>query len=783
MAAPPEVNPYTGRVRRLTWLRRAVAVGLLAVAVAVAGLFFRNRRHAPPAATAPLLGLHVQQSASGVTIARDDNGRPVFRVHAMRVDKLRAGGNTGDEVLHNVQIEVFDRQGQPSDSITGDEFSYNESSFALQARGQVDMTLAGANPVHVTARDLSYNVRSGLGVIAQGLTFTYLGAAGQAAAAALDGHARRLRLHRVALTWKRPGESDLDIEGGAAEIERRSTGEDAAVIRLENSASVRTGAQSLTADALVFHFRSDQTLRQLEAVGHVAARDADATHPLQAQAGRAQADFVPVGLHHTALQHLQLQQGAQLRQNLPGRISVLSAQSMDFQMDHAHQLQTLLASGAARLEVGGPRTQSVAAPALAFSFEPTARGTPRLAAMRSLGRARMQLAPGGSENPPVTADADAVQLTLDENQHPRQGLATGHVELAQTGSSPARRSQSDRLELIFSATPPGPGASAPTLTRAIETGHVTLWQGDRVVRGDRLVYDPNRRAADLSADAASDFTQGFVRGEDALTRFQARHVTWTTTATGGEGQLAARGDVSLSRNATPGGGAPASGLDTRLPLVVTARELDWSQPPASRSGRGAPLGSAIFRGNVRLLQSPNLLTADWLRVDQAAGTMLAQGHVRTSFLAPASAASAPNLMQAAARGGAVQIEAESLQYRQTGEAIFRGQVAMQSGNARLTAPELQVWLAPAAHGGAGRLQRALAQGGVNLAQPGRTASAQQLQYDFTAGRIELVGGPPSIFDAEHGQIHGDPLTFFLANDEIQVGSPKGARAEGQTVVH
>lgn len=781
MAASPEVNPYTGRVRRVTWLRRAVAAVLLGVAGAVAGLYFIHRRQAPAAVTAPLLGLRVQQSASGVTIARDENGRPVFRVHAARVDKLRAGGSgggsAGDEVLHDVQIEVFDREGRASDTITGDEFSYNESSFALQARGQVAMTLAGANPVHVTARDLSYNVRSGEGAIAEGLAFSYLNATGHADAAGLDGHAARLRLRGVALTWKRPGETDLNIRGGTAAIERRGDGADAAVIRLSDGASVSTGAQSLTADALVFHFRSDQTLRQVEADGRVAAQDTDPARALQARAGRAVAEFVPAGLHHTALQHLQLQQGAELRQNLPGRASTLTAQTMEFQLGRAHQLQTLLASGAARLEVGGPRRQSLAAPALVFDFVAAAAGAPRLAAVHSLGRADMQLVAGGNSSAPVTASADAMELTLDESQHPRHGLAEGHVEIGQTAQGDPRHSQADRLELIFA-----PGAAASTLAQAIETGHVVLRQGERVVRGDRLVYRTDRRSTEMTADAHSAYSHGFVRGEDALTRFQARYMTWTPKPEGG-GQLAARGDVSLSREATPGTALPAGGLDTRLPLVVTARELDWTQPAAA-AGHAAPMGSAVFRGGVRLLQSPNLLMTDQLQLDQRAGTLLAQGHVRTTFLAPPSSAPLLNPAPSATPSSPVAIQAESLQYEQAGgEAIFRGQVVMQSGNARLTAPELQVWLRQKAAGGIGRLERALAQGGVNLTQPGRTATAQQLRYDFAAGRIELAGGPPSILDAEHGQIHGDPLTFFLASDEIQVGSPRGARAEGQTVVH
>lgn len=786
----PEVNPYTGRVRRLLWLRRAVGLVLLAAAGAVLALYFAHRRHPPGVAGAPLLGIHIQQSASGVTIAKDDNGRPVFRVHAARVDKLRAGGGpnaaagSGDEVLHGVQIEVYDRDGRPSDSVTGDAFGYNEATYQLQARGEVQMTLQAANPVHVSARDLSYNVRSGLGTITAGLAFSYLNAAGHAAAAALDAHAGRMELRAVRLKWKRPGAADLDVQGDTATLERKSSGGDA-VIQLAGGARATTGEQSLAANTLEFHFRADQTLREMDAAGAVLARDANPARPLQATAGRAVAAFAPAGPRRAALQHLQLLQGAALRQDLPGRTSTLTAQSLDFSFSPAHELQTLLAAGAARLQVGGGRPENLAAPALAFQFTPGAARAPRLAAVRSLGRATVQLASAGGDAAPVVASADQLQLQLDADQHPARGLASGNVELTQPIAGEIRNSQCDQLELRFAPASRG-NASAPdngaALEQAIETGHVRLRQGDRRLRGDRVVYDAATRAAEITAAAGSGFSHGLVQGEDPLTRFQARTLTWTSAPQGG-GLLQARGEVRLSRTASAAAAAPTA-LGSNLPFVVTANALDWSQPPAAPANQAHTLGAARFRGSVRLLQSPNLLTADQLDLDQAAGTLRARGQVRTIFVAPPSAAGAATVRpQVAAGPAAVQIQADSLQFQEaTGEASYRGAVVLETGNARLTAPELQVWLAPGARG-AGRLERALAQGGVSLSQPGRTAASRQLLYDFAAGRVELRGGPPSILDAEHGQIHGDPLTFFLANDEIQVGSPKGARAEGQTVVH
>ncbi|MGH3184664.1 MAG: hypothetical protein ACRDOE_22540, partial [Streptosporangiaceae bacterium] len=107
----------------------------------------------------------------------------------------------------------------------------------------------------------------------------------------------------------------------------------------------------------------------------------------------------------------------------------------------------------------------------------------------------------------------------------------------------------------------------------------------------------------------------------------------------------------------------------------------------------------------------------------------------------------------------------------------------------LATPRLLVYLRCTAASGcasstsAAGLDHALADGGVRITQPGRIATARSVLYDFAQGQIRLEGGPPCIFDAEHGKITGDPLTFSLANDAIQVGSKPGTRAMGSTIAH
>jgi lipopolysaccharide export system protein LptA len=71
-------------------------------------------------------------------------------------------------------------------------------------------------------------------------------------------------------------------------------------------------------------------------------------------------------------------------------------------------------------------------------------------------------------------------------------------------------------------------------------------------------------------------------------------------------------------------------------------------------------------------------------------------------------------------------------------------------------------------GGAGRLERIVAQRDVVVSQPTRRATGEKLVYTADEDKFVLTGGSPSIFDAEHGKITGVSLTFFRHDDRVLV---------------
>jgi lipopolysaccharide export system protein LptA len=71
-------------------------------------------------------------------------------------------------------------------------------------------------------------------------------------------------------------------------------------------------------------------------------------------------------------------------------------------------------------------------------------------------------------------------------------------------------------------------------------------------------------------------------------------------------------------------------------------------------------------------------------------------------------------------------------------------------------------------GSSGQVEKIVAENEVVVTQPTRRATGDRLVYTAADDKSVLTGGPPSIFDAEHGKITGDSLTFYRHDDRVLV---------------
>jgi lipopolysaccharide export system protein LptA len=64
----------------------------------------------------------------------------------------------------------------------------------------------------------------------------------------------------------------------------------------------------------------------------------------------------------------------------------------------------------------------------------------------------------------------------------------------------------------------------------------------------------------------------------------------------------------------------------------------------------------------------------------------------------------------------------------------------------------------------------VAVGRVIVTEPNRRAVGDRVVYTADGGKYYLTGKSPSIFDAEHGTVWGDSLTFYSHDDRVLVES-------------
>jgi len=82
----------------------------------------------------------------------------------------------------------------------------------------------------------------------------------------------------------------------------------------------------------------------------------------------------------------------------------------------------------------------------------------------------------------------------------------------------------------------------------------------------------------------------------------------------------------------------------------------------------------------------------------------------------------------------------------------------------------------------GKLDRIVANGEVVVTQPQRHANGDRLVYTAADDKFVLTGGPPSIFDAEHGKVTGVSLTLYRRDDRVLVKGDSTDPAVTQTRV-
>ena len=739
----------------VTRLRRWLAAAAIVMIAIVAGMYLyarwrtRNVVHEVP----KKLGVEVQQTAEGFSISKSEQGRTIFKVSASNVVQFRQGGRTE---LHDVKITLYGRDASRYDRITGSDFEYDPTSGDITSSGTVKIDLQGnpegitrpdqaappepKNPMHVETNGLVFNRNTGNASASGKVQLQMPQASGSAVGVQYIARTGTMTLlSDVVVDLTGPQQSHLTAGRAVVTKEPRQ-------VLLTHPRLTREGQTSWSDKATVF-LRPDDSVERVLAEGNVHSELHGRSE------GRAQSDRAEIFL--SGPRDL-------LRQaEFSGNVQLISLGKQAAEADAGHVvlhfgpkqvLQTVHAEQGVRLaqkNVSGRGAAGGSAPAArsdAQDVEMTApvmdfqvAGGRRLENAETSGPPQILMTQAQSnQKTVVTAAKFKAQFTAGNRLASLHGEPNARIVSSSPGQ-PDRVSTSQMLDVVF--RPEGGIASI------VQSGGFAYLDGTRKAWAQRATYTTADLMLVLNGSPR-------VAGEGMATTAQVVRLNRVT------GDAFADGNVKSTyteMKAQPQGGMLASSD----PIHVTSRSMVAHRTP----------DIADYTGNARLWQGSNVVEAPALRFDRGKRSLLAQGN--------ASQAVSTVLVQQEKNGNVTPMTVRSPRLTYTDEdrkiVLDGGGVAVSGSDSTMTGQWMNVFLRPRSQsaagtdsGAPGQIDRIHAQGNIVVVQPSRRATGDRLDYTAADDKFVMTGGSPSIFDAEHGKITGDSLTFFRRDDRVLV---------------
>ena len=758
------------RLRR--WLVLAAVVLILIVARAYIHRRTQARdvlKHIPGK-----MNLDIQQTAEGFKVSKSAEGRTLFTIQASKAVQFKLGGRSE---LRSVKITLYGRDASRYDQIYGDDFAYDPQTGDVTAKGEVRIDLEAnpeglfkpdqskpsqmKNPLHLVTRDLVFNQKTGNAVTSAKVELRMPQAAGSA-----------VGLHYSAKDNVLTLDSQVDL--AMANSTNTSVHAQRAVLTKEPrqvvlvAAHLTHGPQRMLAQKATLFLREDNTVDHVLASDGVEAEVAGKS-PMHARATQAEFTVNPaqdglsrvlfsgnVQLESTGERPSQVNAG-RLRFDFAGRNQVRKVRAEDnvklveFGADagvpaRLHDREVASSREAASPKVG--QQIEISAPAVDFF---TANGKHLERAETSSG-GRIVVLPTQGEGSATTLTAGKFEARFDDQSRMRSIRGAPDARIVNTApGEPERVSTSESIDV--SMLPTGGVESV------IQQGNVVYNDGERHARAERARYTPADQWLSLTGSPV-------ITDKGLITTARTLRLNRTT------GDAIAEGNVKSTYSdlhEQPTGAL----LAAASPIHVTAQNMT-----AHRTST-----TAIYSGDARIWQEANVVEAPTLQFDRDHRSIVAEGSGK-----PVSTV----LIQVDKHGKATAIAITSARLTYTDDqhrAHFEGGVTARSADATITADHLDAFLVPrgqnpqnVAAKAQGQLERIVAEGNVSIQQRARRASGDRLTYTTAEDKFVLTGGTPSIFDAEHGKIRGDSLTFFRRDDRVLVEGKDNSPTVTQTRV-
>jgi lipopolysaccharide export system protein LptA len=554
-------------------------------------------------------------------------------------------------------------------------------------------------------------------------------------------------------------------------------------VRVNDPSGKGEKADDLTADRITIALRDDNTVDHVLATGNVSAttvnkKSADITRvqasevklafnqeneiktavlsggvkldgsgssPMQGTAGRVVIDFGAKNqiakVHASDNVHFEQQAKpanatTSSKNASPSQAMQLQADAMDFFLKPGNRLERAVTSGASQI---------------VMNSEPVAGKT--------------KTATAGSHTV-ITANQFEAGFALKNRIQSLHGTG-GTKIVSSTPGSPDRVSTSRELTAQFDPARNG------AISNVVQEGDLKYSEGSRTAMADRARFVAAEDTLSLTGSArVQDAASGLTLSADSVRLNR------------GTGESNAEGNVKTTYNQlkpNPNGALLAS--QNGDPVHATAAAM-----VASRNG-----DTAKYSGGARLWQGANIIEAPVIVFDRQRRALTASND---TFVQGRDSGVETVFVQTDKSGKTtpVAIKANKFTYSDNDRrAQFEGNVRVKSSDTSITTEHVDVLLrsksrtasSGSTQESASQVEEIVAQGPIEIEQqnPVRKATGQKLIYTASDGKFVLTGEPgkpPSIFDAERGNITGDSLTFYTHDDRVQIGSSESSRTVTRT---
>ena len=744
--------------------------------VAVVAGFYLYTRYRVQRAVRELpgrLGVNIQQNTQGFTYSQAVGGHTIYSITASNAVRYKQGGKAE---LHDVKIVSYGRNSDRMDEITGDDFEYDAQGGDVSAKGKVGIQLQAVetgssapgsspkkigSPVHLDTSGLIFNQKTGIAHTDEEIDFELPQGTGSAVGATYDSKKNTLDLHsdvHLLTTGPKP----MNLRAASAVFLQEGNQLTLTDLRAQS------GIRRLEAQRVVLHLRDDNTVERAHASEGVNVRIAG-QRPAEAHATDAEVIFGATNqalsarleggvTWHTAGPNASQGTAGRVEIALSGNNQIKSAQFRDNVdlVQAAVEPESVDVQPMSKVSSLDTKNSSQGTEFRGEGLDVAIADGTHLQKANSVGAAQIllsnfQAATQSADVPAkgttaITASRFDAQFSSDN--HLSSLIGTTPVKIVSSSpGQPDRVSQSHDLRVTFNPD------KTQTLKEVLQTGNVQVQEGPRSATADKARFDQAGDTMDLAGDV-------HYKDDKTGSALTSNNLTLNRTT----GETVAAGDVKTTyeeQKAAPHG----AGSSHSQAIHVTASQM------MEKSSTGV----ARYSGSARLWQGGDIIQGPELEFDRRAGTMdahaIGSSRVSTVFVQP----------NKKGKAAPVEVTADRLHYDETQRrALFDGSVVLRSTDSTLRANRAVVLLKPtetktatSASNAPSAVQTIEATGNVLIQEPGRRATGSHLLYTADEEKFVLTGtpgAPPSIFDAEQGQVTGVSLTFFSRDDRVLVDS-------------